>query len=281
MPAFRLERRSVQKPWGRRDVPAFFGPVPAEGDPLGEVWFPDPRGDDADLLVKYLFTSQKLSVQVHPGDVAARAAGYKRGKDEAWIVLAADPGATIGLGLTREVSREALCAAALDGSIEDLLDWRPVKPGDVLYSAAGTVHALGAGLVVVEIQQNLDLTYRLYDYGRPRELHLDEGIAVAEPGPWRGVSATVPNVRGRSRLTAGPAFVVERWQGATAEIGTDGEAPIWLVPLVGASRADGTAMEPGSVWVARGPTHLEVPGDTTLLSAYAGSAIRAVVTAAA
>jgi mannose-6-phosphate isomerase len=274
MPAFRLERRSVAKPWGRRDVPAAFGPVPADGEPLGEVWFPDPRGDEAELLVKYLFTSQKLSVQVHPGDAAARAAGYKRGKDEVWVVLAADPGATIGLGLTREVSREALRAAALDGSIEQLLDWRPVKAGDVFYSPAGTVHALGPGLNIVEIQQNLDLTYRLYDYGRPRALHLEEGIAVADTGPWRGASAAVPIAPGRVRLVSGAAFVLERWEKAGADIGSDSDAPVWLVPIEGGCRADGAAMEPGSAWVARGPTHLEVPGGAPLLLAYAGGAIR-------
>jgi mannose-6-phosphate isomerase len=248
--------------------------MPPDGEPLGEIWFPDPRGDDAELLVKYLFTSEKLSVQVHPGDVDARAAGYRRGKDEVWVVLAADPDATIGLGLRRAVSRAALRDAALDGSIEALLDWRPVKAGDVFYSPAGTVHALGAGLTVVEIQQNLDLTYRLYDYGRPRELHLDEGIAVADPAPYRGVATPKPLAEGRTLLAAGAAFVLERWRDAQAQIGADADAPIWLVPLDGDCRIDGEPMEPGSVWVARGPSRLAVASDAALLLAYAGEEVR-------
>ena len=274
MPARQLERRLVAKPWGRGDIPAAFGPALAQGEPLGEVWFPDPAGDEAELLVKYLFTSEKLSVQVHPGDRDARAAGYRRGKDEAWIVLAADSGATIGLGLRRAVSRAALREAALDGSIEDLIDWRPVRAGDVFYSPAGTVHALGPGLIVAEIQQNLDLTYRLYDYGRPRELHLDEGIAVADPSLSPGSAAAEPIAEGRIRLAGGPAFVVERWRGVQAMIGADSGAPIWLVPLAGNSRIDGARMEPGSVWVARGPSRLDVPAEADLLLAYSGGGVR-------
>jgi mannose-6-phosphate isomerase len=269
VPARQLERRSVAKPWGRRDVPAAFGPVSADGEPLGEVWFPDPAGDEAELLVKYLFTSEKLSVQVHPNDEQARAAGYRRGKDEAWIVLAADPGATIGLGLKRAISREELRAAALDGSIEVLLDWRSVGAGDVYYSPAGTVHALGPGLVVLEVQQNLDLTYRLYDYGRPRELHLEAGIAVADPGLSPDLAEPEPIAPGRTRIAGGPAFAVERWEGVEAEIGTNGDAPAWLIPLDGESRIDGQLMEPGSVWVTSGQSRLTVPEGSALLRASA------------
>src|SRR3546814_2738640 len=92
-----------------------------------------------------------------------------RGKDEAWLILAAEPDSTIALGTKRPVGREELRDAALDGSIEDLLDWKPVKAGDFYYSPAGTVHAIGAGITLIEVQQNVDLTYRLYDYGRPRD----------------------------------------------------------------------------------------------------------------
>ena len=92
MPVTPLERRRVDKVWGRRDIAPAIGGPPDGDEPLGEIWYVDPAGDDAELLVKYLFTSEKLSVQVHPGDTAARAAGYKRGKDEAWLVVAADDG---------------------------------------------------------------------------------------------------------------------------------------------------------------------------------------------
>ncbi|MGZ8350619.1 MAG: class I mannose-6-phosphate isomerase [Allosphingosinicella sp.] len=271
MPAVRLERRAVPKVWGRRDALPPFGAPAANGEPLGEIWFVDADGQagDGDLLVKYLFTSERLSIQVHPDDAAARAAGHRHGKDEAWIVLQADPGATIGLGLRRPLSRDELRAAALDGRIERLVDWRPVDSGQFLYSPAGTIHALGAGLVVVEIQQNIDLTYRLYDYGRPRELHLDLAIAAArrEPSPANGPAE--PIGEGRERLAAGPALAIERWQGAQGTIGGDG-APAWLVPLSGVSRLDGTVLEPGSVWLARETSRLSVPPGADLLLAFAG-----------
>ena len=124
-------------------------------------------------------------------------------------MLDAEPGAVIGLGLTREVSREALRAAALDGSIESLLDWRPVTQGDLFYSPAGTIHAIGGGIALIEVQQNLDLTYRLYDYGRPRELHLDEGAGGGERwAPGRPpCQAGTPGRDARS----GGAFALERW----------------------------------------------------------------------
>lgn len=107
-----------------------------------------------------LFTAEKLSVQVHPDDAFARDHGFRRGKDEAWLILAAEPGATIALGTLEVMSREELRAAALDGSIEHKLFWKPVKTGDVLYSPAGTVHAIGGGLTLIEVQQNIDLTQR-------------------------------------------------------------------------------------------------------------------------
>ncbi|WP_114951021.1 class I mannose-6-phosphate isomerase [Sphingosinicella terrae] len=268
-----LPRRLVRKPWGRRDLPGWTG-AEAQSEPVGEVWFPDPAGDEADLLVKYLFTSEKLSIQVHPDDRAARASGHRRGKDEAWLVLRADPGAAIGLGLREAVSRGALRAAALDGSIERLIDWRPVRAGDLFYSPAGTVHAIGAGLTVLEIQQNLDLTYRLYDYGRPRELHLDAGIAAADPSPWRAAGSTRAIAPGRDALASGAAFVVERWRDAAGIIGGDGLAPVWVIPLEAGASLDGRPLEPGSVWTMRGQAELAVPPSAELLLAYAGSEIR-------
>jgi mannose-6-phosphate isomerase len=273
MPAVRLERRLVPKVWGRRDVPPMFGRLPDGGEPLGEVWFPDRAGDEAELLVKYLFTSEKLSIQVHPGEAAAKAAGHARGKDEAWVILRAEPEAVIGLGLLERVSRDELRAAALDGSLEQLIDWRPVTAGDVVYSPAGTIHALGPGLTLVEIQQNLDLTYRLYDYGRPRELHVEEGVAVADPAPFRGRTSPEPIGEGRELLAAG-AFVVERWRGREQTVGVDGDAPIWLIPLDPGGAVDGAPLEAGSVWVARGPTAVRAPEEGGLLVAYGGDSPR-------
>lgn len=257
----RLPRRHVERIWGRSDLSGPFAPPPgARAEPIGEIWFEGAPG--AELLVKYLFTAERLSIQVHPDDKAARARGHARGKDEAWYVVSAEPGAAIGLGLTHKVSREALRAAALDGGIERLLDWRPVAAGEFFYSPAGTVHAIGGGLALIEIQQHLDLTYRLYDYGRPRELHLDEAVAVADPGPWSAPYLPAEASPGRNILAAGRAFVLERWTRAgdlTANV-PDGTM---LVPLAGD--------DAGSVWAADG--RIELPGPLDLLAAYPGGAV--------
>jgi mannose-6-phosphate isomerase len=240
MTAARLRAVPVERVWGRRDIPAGF-PRLGDGVPVGEIWFEPPAG--AALLVKYLFTSERLSVQVHPDDAAAAARGFPRGKDEAWFVLDAGPGAEIGLGLVREVTREALRAAALDGGIEALLDWRPVARGDIFYSPAGTVHAIGGGIALIEIQQNLDLTYRLYDYGRPRELHVAEAVAVAITGPWSPPSRPVTVAPGREMLAEGGAFSLER---LTAPASVRGEAVV--VPIAAGGFIDGEALEAGSAW---------------------------------
>ncbi|RYY22799.1 MAG: phosphoheptose isomerase, partial [Sphingomonadales bacterium] len=167
----RLETIVVEKPWGRTDIPDAFGDF--GGRRIGEIWFSHPAGEAAPIMVKFLFTSERLSIQVHPDDEAARAAGFPRGKEECWLILDAEPGAELGVGLNTETTREALRNAALDGTIVDMIDWRPSKANDFVYNRAGTIHAIGGGLTVVEVQQNVDCTYRLYDYGRPRELHLD------------------------------------------------------------------------------------------------------------
>ena len=160
---------------------------PPAGQRIGEVWFTG--GGDLPLLAKYIFTSERLSIQVHPNDQQARARGLASGKTECWYILDAEPDATIGLGLTREVSPEELRAAALDGSIEQLIDWRPVKAGDFILVPPGTIHAIGAGISLLEFQQNADVTYRLYDYGRPRELHLDDSVAVGSGALRRALSS--------------------------------------------------------------------------------------------
>lgn len=275
MPAVQLTTRRVEKPWGRRDLWPGFGDVPPGGEPVGEIWFEDEQAEeDPELLVKYLFTSEKLSIQVHPDDRAARAHGYKRGKDEAWLILAAERDATIGLGLRETTTRDALRAAALDGSIEDWLDWRSVKAGDVFYSPAGTVHAIGPGLTMVEVQQNVDLTYRLYDYGRPRELHLEEGIAVADPVPY--VASFIPTeiAPGRCILAEGPAFVLERWRmaGETPLTPASGR-PLLLIPLAGSARIDGAPLEPGTVWSVDSPAALAAKANSDLLVAYPGDGV--------
>ena len=270
----RLEHRYEERVWGRDALPDWADTQPADGAPIGEIWFVDDRDAPAELLVKYLFTSERLSIQVHPDDAAARAIGFPRGKDEAWLVLDAEPDAVIGLGLKEQISREALRAAALDGSIERLIDWRPVRAGDFFYSPAGTVHAIGPGLSLVEIQQNLDLTYRLYDYGRPRDLHLEAGIAAADPVPWQRSFLPRETGPGREILHAGGSFVVERWTfSGEAEVeSADGQ--LVLVPLGAAGELDGRALEPGSVWRIDGVAKLASEAPLDLLAAYPGGEVR-------
>jgi mannose-6-phosphate isomerase len=263
-----LAPRRVERVWGTRDLPAW-APGEEGGDaPIGEIWFEEPDGRDRDLLVKLLFTRERLSIQVHPDDAAAQAIGHRRGKDEAWLVLDAEPDAVIGLGLRHRVTKDELREAALSGAIEQLIDWRPVAAGQVYFSPAGTVHAIGAGLTIMEIQQNLDLTYRLFDYGRPRELHLDAGIAAADPVPWRPGFAPCALAPGRALLHAGGAFVMERWTGsAVRDVDTGGES-VLLIPTRDGGAIDGEPLKRGSVLRVEGRAKLA--GDRDLIVAYPG-----------
>jgi mannose-6-phosphate isomerase len=196
---------------------------------IGEVWFTGEA--NLPLLAKYIFTSEKLSIQVHPDDAQARARGLSEGKSECWLILDAEPGATLGLGLTRAVDEDELRAAALDGSIERLVDWRPVRSGDFLFVPAGTIHAIGAGISLLEFQQNSDVTYRLYDYGRPRELHLDDGVAVASRAPAESKVLRVAHDDERL-LVDGPHFVLVHTRRSMLE-----DRRRWVLPLDGEVRS--------------------------------------------
>lgn len=264
-----LQWHAVEKVWGRRDFPATFGKPEQYEEPLGEVWFEDASAKQ--LLIKYLFTSQKLSIQVHPSDEEAKAAGYPSGKTEAWYVLTAEPGATIGAGFETELSEDQLRAAALDGSIENLITWHEIKPGDFFYVPAGTVHAIGAGVSLVEIQQNVDLTYRLYDYGRPRELHLDAGIPVSRPRPFE---KTDPQSLGSTRelLVDSPKFSIERLSGGESEaIEATSQNPAWLMPISDGCSVDGMDLASGTVWLSEETVRARLGRNDTMLVAYAAS----------
>ena len=173
--------RFVERVWGTRDLSPWFPAPPSSpsGQPYGEVWF-----EGESLLIKFLFPAEKLSVQVHPPDEYARLHHGSPGKTEMWRVVRAGPGARIALGFREPVLPAKARAAALDGSIMNLLDWREVAAGDSYLIPAGTVHAMGGGMVVAEIQQLSDVTYRLFDYGRGRELHIERGFDVARLGPY-------------------------------------------------------------------------------------------------
>lgn len=228
----KLGRRYVEKPWGQTRLPPEFDPP--RGKRIGEIWFTGPG--DLPLLIKYLFTSERLSVQVHPSDEQARLRGLPSGKSECWYILDAKPGATIGLGLIHPVSTNELRAAALDGSIEKLMEWRPVAPGDFLFVPAGTIHAIGGGISLIEIQQNADVTYRLYDYGRPRELHVDDAVAVATRRPYPSTLAQHLDGGEQRTLVDGPHFtLVHSREDALAT------RMRWVVPLDGEVRS-GTDM---------------------------------------
>lgn len=271
MPATLLATKRVEKPWGRSHLwPGFPDPAPG-AEKVGEVWFQTPHPGEPELLIKYLFTSEKLSVQVHPDDATARAAGYPRGKDEAWVILAAEPHATIALGTKQPIGKDELRAAALDGSIEHLLDWKSVKAGEFYYSPAGTIHAIGPGLTVIEVQQNVDLTYRLYDYGRPRELHLEEAVAAAKPVPYIAYPGPGKIDSDRTLLCEGPKFVLERWSGGD-RVATLGEGSTgWFVPIAGTGVVDGVAWQAGECLMLTGSCHISASSDSDMLFAYPGN----------
>ncbi len=168
----RLPTRFLEKVWGSSDLLPWY---PVSEKKIGEVWFEA----DLPLLVKFVFTSARLSVQVHPNDEFAQARENSRGKTEMWYVMRAEPGARIAIGFRESLSPERLRESALSGEIDRLLNWLEVQAGDAFFIPAGTVHAIGGGLALCEIQQYSDVTYRLYDYGRPRELHLDKAVQVA------------------------------------------------------------------------------------------------------
>jgi len=246
----KLTTRTVEKPWGRDFLPAPFT-APA-GARIGEIWF-EPPPEMPGLLVKYIFTSQKLSVQCHPSDTQTLAAGIgKQGKEECWLVIAAEPGATLGIGFGEEISAQAMRAAALDGSIEDLLVWHEVSPGDFFTIPANTVHAIGAGVTVIEVQQTSDITYRLYDYGRPRELHLDAGIAVASGAVYdMARNAKFAGHGSDVNLVDGPFFRLDQLAGAPdPAISARYRGALLVIPREGDVLVGGETVRPGECALA-------------------------------
>jgi mannose-6-phosphate isomerase len=225
----KLAKHLVEKPWGRTDIPSAFGDM--GGRRIGEVWYESDGPDQLPILVKWLFTSEKLSIQVHPNDVQAHARGMASGKEECWVIVDAEPGAVLGMGTTRPLKAEELRAASLSGEIEQLMEWKPVKAGDYFYIPAGTVHAIGAGITLVEVQQYADITYRLYDYGRPRELHLDDGVAVSIARPYS--EARSGHVSGNMQLVSGPHFWLSHVCDADGMAALPAASRTWVVPLQG------------------------------------------------
>ncbi len=170
------------------------------------------------LLLKFLFPEEKLSVQVHPDDATAQRFGEPWGKTECWYVAHARPGAQIALGLKSGVTRAQFEQAIHEQRAEELLNWVNVYQGEMIYVAGGTVHTLGPGAVIVETQQQSDTTYRLYDYGRPRPLHLERGLGsvkehVASGKVIRPAPVNVDGGKGRwSAMIAAPYFIVDLFE---------------------------------------------------------------------
>ena len=203
--------RVVRKPWGSTDLRPW-SEIRHDGGAIGELWFqrPDMNAPDTALLLKLLFTKEPLSIQVHPDDAFAQSIGLGHGKTEAWYILSATPGAKIAVGLKRQLTTPQLRASIEDGSISDLVQWRRVLKDDVIFVPAGTIHAIGPGLVVAEIQQSSDATFRLFDHGRQRELHVDNAVAAANAGPAECQSVPRRLTDARTLLVASPHFVLER-----------------------------------------------------------------------
>jgi mannose-6-phosphate isomerase len=230
------------RPWGARDLaPIYDRHVSPGEEPIGEAWLSwdecrvanGPLGGAKlrdlcrqfgrqlvgsaahestrfPLLTKFLFPCDKLSVQVHPDDEMARRLGEPCGKNECWYVVHAEPGSQIALGLRPGVTRLDFERSIQEQRAEELLNWIEVQAGDMIYVDAGTVHTLGSGPVIVETQQNSDTTFRLYDYGRPRELHVCQGLnAMKEKTAAGKVAPTIHE--GVERLIASPCFVVDRF----------------------------------------------------------------------
>ncbi len=263
--------------WGRTSLAPYFPDLPGK-ERIGEVWFtfnenltslgislgeligkaPDILGAGSDpahpgvcpLLVKLLFTTERLSVQVHPDDAYAKRHHDTLGKTEAWYVVGAEPPGEVAVGFRRQISPLRLREAALSGEIEDLLDWRKVEEGDVIYVPAGTVHAIGAGLTICEVQENSDITYRLYDYGRPRELHLEHGVEVSHLGPHEHEARRIQLTAWRDELAASPYFRIERLRAAPSfKIRAGLPFYLLLVCLKGSGSIGGERFEAGQCWL--------------------------------
>ncbi|MEO6909397.1 MAG: type I phosphomannose isomerase catalytic subunit [Edaphobacter sp.] len=268
---FRLKPWFSERVWGKSDLRPWYEST-GTSELVGEAWLTGPEcvvetgvfagrtlsaisteiGGEFPLLVKILFPNQKLSVQVHPDDAQAQAAGQTRGKTECWYVLEAEPGATVALGLKSGAGAAEVAASVADGTMEELLEQVPVSVGDMLFVDAGTVHAIGPGVVLLETQQTSDITYRLYDYGRPRELHLKQGLAVIKAKTDAG-KVKPRAMDGFVRLIEQKYFTVDRFDLSSGEINVSADGPSCIVSLSGSGTVKGvggsTGLKPGQAVV--------------------------------
>jgi mannose-6-phosphate isomerase len=244
-----------EKVWGKTRLEPWF---PNSEKPIGEAWYLTDR--ELPLLVKLLFTSERLSVQVHPAD----GEDGPRGKTEMWYIVDADPGATIALGFREPLTRERLWEATRTGEVERLLNWMPVQAGETYFTPAHTVHAIGAGIVLFEIQQNSDVTYRLWDYGRPREIHVEKAVPISDltvhPGAVRECEGELVRssyfVTGLVSVAAGGERAIE-----------DRECHIWIC-LEGRGLIGGEIFGRGDVWLVPGASSVRADEAARFLRTY-------------
>ena len=274
LPPFRLAPWFRTRPWGFHDLAPWYS-YKTDGEPIGEVWLtgemckadtgplaglnleeitrqhrstllgPALAGKDFPLLIKLLFPKEKLSVQVHPDDALAQKYGEPRGKTECWYALDAKPGAKIALGMRPGVTVDQVSRAIADHTLESLLNMVPVERGDMLFVDAGTVHAVGPGVVILETQQTSDLTYRMYDYGSKRELHLEKALAAMRLVTRAGKVPPRP-VNGHSILIDEKYFRMERWPirvGTGASLVTPAQVVQMLFVAEGRIRISGISFD--------------------------------------
>ncbi len=274
---FRVEPRFDARVWGYRDLRPWYDRV-AEGDPIGEVWLTgddcliatgpyagkklaalfseahasllgaDAPSPESPLLIKMLFAKEKLSVQVHPDDTMAQKYGQPRGKTECWYALAAETDAKVAVGLKPAVTLDQVKEEIRAGTLESSLALLPVERGDMIFVDAGTVHAIWPGAIILETQQNCDITYRMFDYGRPRELHVERSLEATKLVTRAG-KITPQQLGDRTVLIDVEYFRVERIpvQGTrTSESlrGANGKRGLaWLFAAAGAGRLSGQGFE--------------------------------------
>lgn len=244
-----------------------------------ELWGTACRGFEFfPVLTKFIDAKEKLSVQVHPSDEYALANEGQYGKSEMWYVVDAEEGAGLYMGLSRECSAEEFSRRVADGTVEELLEFKRVKPGDVFFIPAGTIHAIGAGVLIYEIQQNSTLTYRLYDYmrrdkdGNLRELHIDKAMKVSSLKTYDyNADYSDGNIIGKCKY-----FVTKRYilNGNTIELDVTDESYMSLTCVAGSGRlsCDGDAslqydMPLGTTYFApAGAGKISAAGNMTLIT---------------
>ncbi|MDB5563084.1 MAG: mannose-6-phosphate isomerase [Hyphomicrobiales bacterium] len=221
----KLRGRVETKPWGGLSL---------DDSPIGELWFQraDRNSPDPDLLLKLLVTEEPLSIQLRPNDSFGETFGMAHGKTEAWYVVSAAPDAKIAVGLKQPLTSSELRAAIEDGSIVDQVQWHPVEKDRALFVPAGTVHAIGPGIVVAQIQQRTDATFRLIEHGR--DLRVVTDARTVPPVPLPGLAEAVPLTHARTLLVAGPHFVLEHFDLPAGSIwDCDAGRETWLLALEG------------------------------------------------